>query len=135
MTARARSIPLNSKASTTTEVIMWLGLVAVAGIGLYWFIFHFSNSQYLFETVNNDVLFLSSKINTHCDDNYHLFAYNPKTEKGFLKADKNELCIRNDSFEKCVLLSCGPISDANIDLAAITEIVGERDGNLIVYGQ
>ena len=107
----------------------------VAGIGLYWFVFHFSNAQYLFEVIDNDVLLISSRINQHCDDNHHFFRYNPKVEDGNLFFSKNEICIEARTIKKCAELSCGPEQYVEIDLAKITYVEGERGETLHVSGK
>jgi hypothetical protein len=125
---------LNAKASTSTQIILWLGVITVAGIGLYWFVFHFYNAQYLFEVMDNDLLFLSGRINQHCDDNHHYFKYNPSVEDGNLSFSKSEVCIKTKSIEKCSLLSCGPDKNVQINLAEITYVEATRDANLKIKG-
>ncbi len=102
----------------------------ISGVGLYWFVYHFYNAQYVFETLNNDLLWISTKINSNCDANYYSFSYNPETETGTLLIKERKICIRSNSIEKCAALECGPLKDANIDLEKITSISGELDGNL-----
>jgi hypothetical protein len=125
---------LNARASTSTQIILWLGVIAVSGIGLYWFVSHFFNAQYLFETIDNDILFLSGKVNQHCDDNYYFFRYNPSIEEGSLLFSGHEICIKTKSIEKCSLLSCGPDSNIELDLAKITYVEATRDGTLKIKG-
>ncbi|MEM0360574.1 MAG: hypothetical protein QXK06_04535 [Candidatus Diapherotrites archaeon] len=143
MTARAEGVskPLRSeppflglKGSTSTQIILWVGVIIIAGIGLYWFLSHFYNAQYLFELIDNEVLFFSGKINQNCDANYHYFSRNPIIEDGNIFFSKNEVCIRSKSIEKCALLSCGPDKNVSIDLAQIVYIEGIRYGELRIRG-
>ena len=125
---------LNAMASSTTEIIIWLGVIIVSGVGLYWFIYHFFNAQQIFETIDNDVLYISMRINRHCDDNYYHFAYNPETESGMLEITPRKICINSHSLEKCALLNCGPKNTTRIDLEKITLVEGTKSENFKIFG-
>ncbi|MCX6801694.1 MAG: hypothetical protein NT067_01130 [Candidatus Diapherotrites archaeon] len=123
---------MDKAGDTSTQVILWLGLIVITGIGLYWFLSHFYNAQYLFETVNNDLVYIAMQVNGHCDDNYHYFSYNPRTEQGVLDINKDALCISNETLKKCVKLYCGPAAAESVGLEKITLVEGTKNEELVL---
>ena len=128
-------LPLNAEGSSSTQIIIWVGLVVISGIGIYWFISHFNNAQATFEVINSDLFVLSTKINEHCDYNYYYYKYNPITEKGNISIDKNEICIKTSLLKKCVSVMCGPSHKADANLENITYILVKKDGNFQIFFQ
>ena len=126
---------MDKNASSSSQIIIYLGIVVVAGIGFVWFMAHFWNVQSMFETVNNDILALSMQINGNCDANYHYFSYNPRTEDGNLIFSAEEICIRTEELSKCAKLYCGPGTETIITLKSIVYVKGERDGILEITGE
>ncbi|MCD6399417.1 hypothetical protein J7L85_01350 [candidate division WOR-3 bacterium] len=126
---------MDARASMATNVILWVGVAIACGIAGYWFLQHFFNAQVLFETVNNDVFVLSSKLNENCSSYYYSFLYNPKTEKGSLIIDSNSLCIKNRGMKKCAVLYCGPEKKEVFDLSKLTYIRIEKKAAVTVTAE
>lgn len=118
---------MNARASLSSNIILFIGAAIACSIALFWFLQHFFNAQAIFETINNDVFYIASKLNENCSSHYYAFTYNPKTEEGIITFDSNAVCIELRELKKCAQLLCGPENEQKFELDKIVEIVVEKN--------
>jgi len=126
---------LNARASISSSVILLIGAAIACGIALFWFLNHFFNAQLIFETMNNDVFYIASKLNENCSSHYYSFTYNPKTESGTITFTRTTVCIELNKIQKCAQLYCGPYGEQKFELDKITELFIEKSDIVKVSAQ
>lgn len=111
------------KASTPSEVMIWVAVVSATLLCLGWFFNVFYLQKPVLETTDNDLITIQAMLNDACNAFSYTATYNPKTETGILFIeDKNmQICIAGSGLEKCKPILCKP-TPAEIDLSVISEI-------------
>ena len=86
-----------AKANTAVNLIAWMTSIAAVLIAVMWFM---RNNPYVYltavDSLDEDVLQLSQRINNACNTISYYSEYNPVTEQGFVEFRPGELCIRKE---------------------------------------
>ena len=123
----------NSKnGDTTTNTIMWLGVVITILIGVSWYITKLKPEQLAQETLQFDLTEMKKIVSRACTSISFSNDYNPRTEAGFVSVNGNVICINSSEFFDCTVLSCNTSNNNLINLADITFVRIEKYDNLTI---
>ncbi len=122
-------LTLDAKASSLSEIVLWMGTVIAAAILLYFYLNNFFFSAKPFEKVSGELEQIASAMNEACGTTSFSTKYNPDLEEGTLMLKDKNICIEALNVKKCSTGLCRVSVDKNIDLKKTKAlIVTKREG-------
>jgi hypothetical protein len=125
-------------ASTTSEVIIWLGVIVSVLIAIAWFMTVFQYQKPVLDLINNDLVSLETLIEDGCRAYSYTYSFNPSVEKGTLFInDENSsgaICISTSGISQCRKTLCNSLTRNEFDLAQVKNLVVTKtpNGNVVV---
>ena len=114
---------MNVKASSVSEIIVWVSIVTSAVVGAAWFLTVFSSSGGSVGAVENDLSKLQLLVNEACFAKEYAYTFNPSTEDGNLTLSTKRACIYNTKIELCRDFLCDKIESTTLNLKDLDKIL------------
>ncbi|MFH0955248.1 MAG: hypothetical protein V1777_04035 [Candidatus Micrarchaeota archaeon] len=100
-----------ARASSSIEIIMWVGIVLATGILLFWYLQNFFAGSSIVQQMQTDLQEIGSRVNEACLSREYHSPYNLSLTSGDLNWNSGELCLcvncqTGAEFKKCKKTNC-----------------------------
>lgn len=110
------------KASSSSEIVIWLTIIIVILLLIGWFFSNFVYERPAFELIENDLTRISFMINEACRAFEYSEEYTPFILEGALILNEKKICIYHKEIENCKNVFCD-LNYQEINIGKINSIL------------